>query len=230
MPANPLIALVNGRVLGAAAGLAVAVNLPFVLAGPAGWWAAFRFQQLRTVDATTNSIWYWGFRPWSDPGNARFQAVVSVLSPTLVLLSFAVALWLGWRRHRRAEPYPWVQVSAAMLAGFLLFNKVHSPQYTLWLLPFLVLLRVRWGWVAGYLVCDAAMGVGIFRWFSALRQGSGYDITGGLAAQAVMVGVWGRAALLVALFWLFPRMDTAFPAGSGEPAVERSGDAEDRVR
>ena len=39
--------------------------------------------------------------------------------------------------------YPWIGVSAAMLCGFLLLHKVHSPQYTLWLLPFFVLLRCR---------------------------------------------------------------------------------------
>ena len=50
-----------------------------------------------------------------------------------------------------------------MLCGFLLLHKVHSPQYTLWLVPFFVLLRVPWGWVVAYLVADLAMDVGIFR-------------------------------------------------------------------
>ena len=58
-----------------------------------------------------------------------------------------------------------------MLCGFLLLHKVHSPQYTLWLLPFFVLLRVRWGWVVAYLVADLAMYVGIFRLFYLLNAG-----------------------------------------------------------
>ena len=37
------------------------------IAGYDGWRASFTFQELRKVDITTNSIWYWGFRPWSDP-------------------------------------------------------------------------------------------------------------------------------------------------------------------
>ena len=41
----------------------VLVNLPFVVAGYDGWRASFAFQQLRKVDITTNSIWYWGLRP-----------------------------------------------------------------------------------------------------------------------------------------------------------------------
>ena len=168
------------------------------------------FQELRKVDITTNSIWYWGFRPWSDPANLEFQAAVDRLSPVLVLASFIVALAVGWRRWRRdGSYYPWIGVSAAMLCGFLLLHKVHSPQYTLWLLPFFVLLRVHWGWVVAYLVADLAMYVGIFRLFYLLNAGLDVGIVGGFAAQAVVIGVWGRAALLAGLFVVALRVPTA---------------------
>ncbi|MGH3979319.1 MAG: glycosyltransferase family 87 protein, partial [Pseudonocardiaceae bacterium] len=189
------------RVCGAAAGIAVLANLPFLLLGYSGWRASLTFQQLRQVDITTNSIWFWAYLPASD--DTAFQSVMDWLSPLAVLGSFALAVALGWRRYRRDGSYPWVAVSAAMLCGFLLLHEVHSPQYTLWLLPFFVLLRVRWGWIAGYLVADIAMGIGIFRWYYQLNNGLGSGIVDGLAAQAVAVGVWGRAALLVALFWVF---------------------------
>lgn len=197
------------RVSLAAAGTAVLVNLPFAAAGYVGWRAAFTFQQLRKVDLTTNSIWYWGLRPRSEPDNARFQALMDIASPTLVLASFAVAVGVGWRRRRRTGEYPWIGVSGAMLCGFLLLHKVHSPQYTLWLLPFFVLLTVPWGWVAAYLVADAVMGIGIFRWFYALDSGADTGILAGFAAQAVAIGVWGRAVLLVVLFVLFLRLPDA---------------------
>ena len=92
------------RVCLLAAGTAVLVNLPFAVAGYDGWRAAFTFQQLRKVDLTTNSIWYWGYRPESEPANVEFQAPMDVLSPTLVLLSFAVAVGVGWWRWRRGAP------------------------------------------------------------------------------------------------------------------------------
>ena len=222
------------RVVACGAGTAIVVNLPFALLGPSGWWASFTFQRLRPVDATTNSVWYWGFRPFSEPTDQAFQQTVGWLSPTLVLLSFAVAAALGWRCYRRDGVYPWVGVSAAMLAGFLLLHKVHSPQYALWLVPFLVLTRVRWGWVAGYFAADLALGLGIFRWFWELRTGQ-YGAAASLAEQAVIVGVWGRAVLLVALFGLFPAADrlARAPVGPGRArrpaAAGGSAPGEDRL-
>lgn len=191
------------RVALVALGTAVAVNVPFAVAGFEGWRASFTFQMLRKADITTNSIWFWGLRPDSNPDNAPVQDLIGVLSPTLMLLSFVLACALGWRRYQREGTYPWVAVSAAMLCGFLLLHKVHSPQYTLWLVPMFVLLRIRWGWIVAYLLADIAMGIGIFRWFYEIFYGQRGGIFDGLAAQAVMVGVWGRAALLVGLFYAF---------------------------
>ncbi|MGH8964121.1 MAG: glycosyltransferase family 87 protein [Actinomycetes bacterium] len=204
----------------------VLVNLPFAVAGYEGWRASFTFQQLRKVDFTTNSIWFWAFRPESDPDNVEFQATMDWLSPSLVLLSFAVAAAVGWWRWRREGTYPWVGVSAAMLCGFLLLHKVHSPQYTLWILPFFVLIQVPWGWIGAYLLADLAMGIGIFRWFYHLHYGGGTGIYDGFAAQAVMIGVWGRAALLVVLFVLFLRLPdrlSAAPPPRRTPLAEAVG-------
>jgi uncharacterized membrane protein len=184
-------------------GTVVLVNLPFMLAGFRGWKASYTFQAMRNVDITTNSIWFWGFRPFSDPQNKSFQGIVDVLSPTLILVSFVVACVLGWLRYRREGTYPWVAVSAAMLCGFLLFHKVHSPQYTLWLVPMFAMVRVKPVWVVLYYLADIAMGLGIFRYYYAITFRLPYGIYDGLAAQATAVGVWGRAALLAVLFFMF---------------------------
>jgi len=213
------------RVGAAALGTAVLVNIPFAVAGFEGLKASFTFQMLRKADITTNSIWFWGLRPDSDPDNEPVQELIGVLSPTLMLVSFVVACALGWVRYQRQGTYPWVAVSAAMLCGFLLLHKVHSPQYTLWLIPMFVLLRIRWGWILAYLLADLAMGIGIFRWYYEIFYGKHGGIYDGLAAQAVMIGVWGRAALLVGLFYAFLTAESTMddgPAGT-EP---RAGAAE----
>ncbi|MTK28881.1 hypothetical protein GL305_02315 [Nocardia seriolae] len=185
-----------------AIGKVVAINLPFALAGYDGWRASITFQQLRQADITTNSIWYWGLGPLfanTRSGNQSFQDLVSVASPLLILVSFAVACCLGWRRCQLAGVYPWIGVSGAMLCGFLLFHKVHSPQYTLWLIPFLVLLEVPWSLVVTYLMADACIGIGVFRYFYALGAGHNAEVEQNL----VQVGVWGRAVLLAVFFFLF---------------------------
>jgi uncharacterized membrane protein len=186
----------------------VLINLPFVVIGLEGWKASFAFQGLRRVDITTNSIWFWSMRPFMS--DATMQSVVGVLSPVGIVASFVLACWIGWRRYLREGTYPWVPVSAAMLCGFLLLHKVHSPQYTLWLVPMFVLLRVNWGWVAAYFAADFAMGVGIFRWYYAIEFGEPSGIYDGFSAQAVVIGVWGRAALLAALFFVFLRSEVTF--------------------
>jgi len=186
-----------------AMGTAVAVNVPFVLLGFDGWLASFAFQGQRKADITANSIWFWGLRPDSDPATESVHHVIGIVSPLLVAAAFAAACVVGWVRYRREGTFPWIAVSAAMLCGFLLLHKVHSPQYTLWLVPMFVLLRVRWGWIAAYFVADIAMGIGIFLWFARIAAKEPAGIYEGFTAQAVMIGVWGRAALLVGLFIAF---------------------------
>jgi uncharacterized membrane protein len=191
------------RVALAAIVAALAVNLPFMVAGFQGWKASFTFQELRQVDITTNSIWFWAFRPESEPADVKFQHLVGVLSPLTILVSFAVACTIGWWRFRKEGSYPWMAVSAAMLCGFLLLHKVHSPQYTLWLVPMFVLVRVRWTWIVAYGIADIALGVGIFRYlydFAFLHRSGIYA---GFAEQSTVIGIWGQAALLVCLFFVF---------------------------
>ncbi|SDI54855.1 hypothetical protein SAMN05444695_108161 [Rhodococcus triatomae] len=182
----------------------IAVNLPFALISYDGWRASITFQQNRLADLTTNSIWYWGLLPMFGPSpdnstTPAFDQTVGVLSPLLVLAAIALAAHLGWRRFQHEGTFPWINVGAAMLCGFLLFHKVHSPQFTLWILPFFVLLRVPWGLVAAYLAADLALGIGVFKYFGALVEGTDSHVY----ELLVKFGVWGRATLLVALFFVF---------------------------
>jgi hypothetical protein len=180
------------RVAGGTAGVWLLVNVPFLVANPDGWWATYAFQSRRVADLTTNSIWFWGL-PKLAP------STVDHWSLGLIALSWLAALAAGWALAGRTGRYPWLQVSAAMLCAFLLFNKVYSPQYVLWLLPFFVLLRVRWGWWASYLAVDVLLYVGLFRWYYDITQGGDY----GLAKQAAVLGVWGKAVLLALLYVTF---------------------------
>jgi hypothetical protein len=67
------------------------------------------------------------------------------------------------------------------------------------------------------------MGIGIFRWYYQLHNDIPSGIYDGFAAQAVTIGVWGRAALLVALFVVFLRVPDRLAA---TPPPRRTPQAE----
>jgi hypothetical protein len=197
-------------------GVFTVINLPFLLAGFNGWWASFQFQWSRPIDLTTNTIWFWGARPYSNSDNVAVQHDLALAATVSTLTALALALTLGWLRYGNGRPYPWLPVCAAMVCGYLLFNKVHSPQFVLWLLPFFVLLRIRPGWILTYFLADAAIGIGFFRWQYLIGGGGPTDAYNALSPQFVLIGVWGRAVLLVALFVVFLRAEHVRPPGSAE--------------
>ena len=131
--------------------------------------------------------------------------------------SWLVAIGIGWLRRREPGGFPWLQVGSAMLAGFLAFNKVYSPQYFMWLLPFLVLLRVRWGWWLAYWVIDALLFLGINRWFWEM----GHDPRFTLAKQAAVAGVWGKSIILALLVVVLARAPLAFERRTTKAADEQ---------
>jgi uncharacterized membrane protein len=178
----------------------VLLNLPFVLINSSGWFATYAFHATRWADY--NSIWAWfvgaHFAGITMPafGVDTLNKVTAVLTGVFMV----AALGLGWLRARNEGHYPVVQVSAAMLAAFLLWNKVHSPQYALWILPFFALLEVSvWWWIA-YAGADLAVYVGIFRWFYDFVYRA-TDVT--WAKHVLIAGVWSRALLLLLLFAVF---------------------------
>jgi len=187
----------------------LAANLPFVLANQDGWATTYVFQEARQADTSSNSIWYWVYGGFTTETLNR-------LIPALVLVSLLAAVAYGLVRARREGVFPFLQVCGAALVAFLLWNKVSSPQYTLWVLPFFALLRVRWGWWAAYFVTDALVYVGVFRWFHHLIGGT--DAT--FAERLLTVGVWTKSALLVLLFVVFLRAKDALlqpAAGERQP-------------
>lgn len=203
-------------VAGAALGTWAVINAPFAAAGFPGWWAAYRFQWSRPIDLTTNSIWFWAGRPDTDPADTAVQHSLAVASTAATAAGMLAVLVAGAViARRRNSAYPWLQVCAAILCAYLLLNKVHSPQYTLWLLPFFVLLRIRSGWIIAYYLADIAMYVGFFRWqyLIVTHQPSGIFVN--WPAQALMIGVWGRAALLVCLAIAFLGARAAAPRTTG---------------
>jgi uncharacterized membrane protein len=61
------------------------------------------------------------------------------------------------------------QAAFLVVAAFLIFSKVWSQQYVLWLLPLIVLARPRWGAIVGWTVAE----IGYFAAFYAELLGAG---------------------------------------------------------
>lgn len=116
------------------------VDLPIWLAYPSafGRFYADNFHRVADWDSLLYALQYVVGRSGRPFGGTGF-ALASSLA-VVVALAVAVALIL------RAPVAPRLgQAAFLVLLAFLLANKVWSPQYSLWLLPIVVLARPRWG-------------------------------------------------------------------------------------
>jgi uncharacterized membrane protein len=135
----------------ALAGLAtiIIVNVPVALQWPDSWAQFFRLNSQRPID--WGSFWYIGNnlpRGNDQYGLAPFQwlsnhiPVLNLTSWILIVLALFGVVLLTIRAPRRPRL---AQIAFLTIAVFLLFNKVWSQQFVLWLIPFVVLARPRWG-------------------------------------------------------------------------------------
>lgn len=130
-----------------------AANLPAVLTGPEQWKVFWRFNSDRGADL--GSLWHVAQQArgeWID------VQVVNLGSWAFFVLWCVGVLVLGLRAPVSPR---FAQLAFLVVAGFLLVNKVYSPQYVLWLLPLAVLARPRWRdlvlWQAGEAVYFAVI-------------------------------------------------------------------------
>ncbi|MEU4788704.1 glycosyltransferase 87 family protein [Micromonospora tulbaghiae] len=130
----------------------VAVNLPVAIPYRENWERFFDLNTTRPIDWGT--LWYIGryldgrISP-SAPGELGPFEWLNANIPTLNWLSYllfglaclgvAGLALLAPRRPRLA------QLAFLVVAAFLIFSKVWSQQFVLWLLPLAVLARPRWG-------------------------------------------------------------------------------------
>ncbi|WP_254920764.1 glycosyltransferase family 87 protein [Blastococcus mobilis] len=129
----------------AAAGAWAAVNVPVAALAFDNWAWFFVFSRQRP--ANPESIWNIALhatdrRILDGPLAAGQTPTVlnAVVAVSLLVLAAGVA-WLALAAPVRPRV---AQLAFLLVAGFLLLNKVWSPQFSLWLLPLAVLARPRW--------------------------------------------------------------------------------------
>jgi uncharacterized membrane protein len=124
----------TGVVLAAAATWLV-VNAPAVLTGVEQWKVFWTFNSDRTADL--GSAWL----VIAQATDTAFSAhTINVWSYGLFAVWCAGVALLGWFAPSTPRL---AQLGFLVVAGFLLVNKVYSPQYVLWLLPLAVLAAPR---------------------------------------------------------------------------------------
>jgi uncharacterized membrane protein len=199
----------------AAAGIWVVVNLPFALGGPAGWLEFFRLNAERVAD--WDSIWFVACHRVTGRMGCTNTGLVNLASAGL----FVGSVWFVLRLKARRDPgFARWTFGFPLLVAFLLTNKVYSPQYGLWLLPWFALALPDLRMFALFEVADVAVFVTRFSWFATL-----YGLEGGLAGipiGAFELAVLFRAAVLVLCVaaWVRRREPAPRVAPSTEAAPE----------
>lgn len=207
-------------VAAAAASWAI-INVPVALAVPENWSLFFRLNQTRTSDP--DSIWRIIEHFSGSTGATLFDGpLVPGASPSGLNLVVAVSglavcaavAFVGLRAPVRPR-LP--QLLFLLLAGFLLVNKVWSPQFSLWLLPLAVLARPQWRLLLAWQAAEA------FLWGPRLLWYLGLD-NNGLRIEWFFLAVGVRDVLVIALILYIlrdlwdPRWDVVRLSGMDDPA------------
>lgn len=187
------------RLLVAAAGAWLAVNLPFMLANPEGWSYFFRFSMERGRDF--GSVWL----ALESVGLTLPPEQVNMLaSGILALLCLGIAALILFARVKPRV----AQVSFLVVAAFVLTNKVYSPQFVLWLVPLAVLARPRWRDFMWWQAAEAIYFAAIW-WHLVGLSGGDSGLSSQWYAGAIAVHVvattWLAAVVVRDILW--PRHD-----------------------
>jgi uncharacterized membrane protein len=150
----------------------VLINLPVYVNANKGWSEFYTFSKSRGIDF--GSI-YLALR------NLFSINISTSLANTIGLVAVGLALLFALIYHRKLNV---AETFLLLLTTFLLFNKVYSPQYWLWLTPIFALVmhsRTQWIiWNAGQLLYF----VGIWRYLLFLQDS---NATGAINQQIYSV-------------------------------------------
>jgi uncharacterized membrane protein len=150
-----------------AAGVAwLAVNVPVAVLAPENWSRFFRLNSSRAADPDT----VWNLVLHATDNRALDGPLTQGQSPTVLNAVVAVALVLlvaaaAWLTLAAPVRPRVAQLAFLLVAGFLILNKVWSPQYSLWLLPLAVLARPRWRSLLLWQATEALLWVPRLLWY-----------------------------------------------------------------
>ncbi len=142
-----------------AAAVVAVVVVPFLVLAPHGLLESVRGQATRPLQV--ESIGASLVMTFGHPGVETSHGSQNIVGHSGLATLFGIAPWLVlsalWAAHARgrAEPARLVRYSAATVVAFVAFGKVLSPQFLIWLVPLVPLVRGRRGLAATALLAGA---------------------------------------------------------------------------
>ncbi|MEU0564165.1 glycosyltransferase 87 family protein [Nonomuraea sp. NPDC005983] len=192
----------------------LAVNVPFMLFAWEGWRRFYVFSQERGVD--WGSPWlFFQNKGWPVLGDGD-PSKLGMASLAVLCLGIAVLTLAAPRRPRLA------QICFLALAAFMMTNKVWSPQFVLWLVPFAVLARPNWKPLALWQLAEIWYFFAIWLYLLAQPPLSRADL--GIGDDTYFSAVWGRI-LTIAIMMAFVVRDVLRP----DKDVVRQADLDDQA-
>ena len=135
------------------AGTWLAINLPFAITTPKGWWYFYKFNLQRGPD--WGSIWTVAQNFGWNTGSTNYLSLIG----TLAILAWAFVYLFSLRVIPKLSEVAFIVFTAA-----LILSKVYSPQYVLWLTALAVIalksqetLIVFWVWQISELLYHVAI-------------------------------------------------------------------------
>jgi uncharacterized membrane protein len=141
---------------------------------------------------------------------------LNIISSAAVLIVIAVVGGLVALAPRRPRVG---QIAFLLVAGFVIFNKVDSPQYALWLVPLAVLARPRWAALLIWQVSEVVLGVAnLYTLINLDHSDQGLPLNTYLVIIVVRDFILLGLMALVVREALRPRLDVVRRGGVDDPA------------
>ena len=182
----------------------LAINLPFALTTPTGWWRFYKLNLERQDD--WGSIWLALSQLGVGLTNLNYLALLLLL---IGLVSFAIFLFELKNTPTLAS------VSFIVLAIVMVASKVYSPQYVLWLTPLAVIaltnkkdLHAFWIWQ----VAETIYHVAIWQHL-ALVTGAHFGLQQGGYATITLIRI------MATLYLVFTLIKRALQAGNAQGSL-----------
>jgi uncharacterized membrane protein len=141
-------------------------NAPIAFLAPENWSRFFRLNSSRPADPDT--VWNLLLTATDHElfdGPLRLGQSPSVLNLVVAVVLVLLVAAVGWLTLAAPVRPRVAQIAFLLVAGFLLLNKVWSPQYSLWLLPLAVLARPKWRSLLLWQAAEALLWVPRMLWY-----------------------------------------------------------------